>query len=68
MTGKRLLIVAHAPSPNTERLRDALIAGARSPEIEGVEVTALGPFATTPAVRPGARPDSAAAILACQKC
>ncbi len=49
MTGKRLLIVAHAPSPNTERLRDALIAGARSPEIEGVEVTALSPFATTPA-------------------
>ncbi len=49
MAGKRLLIVAHAPSPNTERLRDALIAGARSPEIEGVEVTALGPFATTPA-------------------
>ena len=49
MTGKRLLIVAHAPSPNTERLRDALIAGARSPNIEGVEVTALGPFATTPA-------------------
>jgi multimeric flavodoxin WrbA len=49
MTGKRLLIVAHAPSPNTERLRDALIAGARSPDIEGVEVTALNPFATTPA-------------------
>lgn len=45
---KRLLIVAHAPSPNTERLRDALVAGARSPEIENVEVTALGPFATTP--------------------
>lgn len=45
---KRLLIVAHAPSPNTERLRDAVIAGARSPEIEGVDVVALSPFATTP--------------------
>jgi multimeric flavodoxin WrbA len=48
VTGKRLLIVAHAPSPNTERLRDAVVAGARSPEIEGVEVVALGPFATRP--------------------
>lgn len=48
MNGKRLLIVAHAPSPNTERLRDALVAGARSPEIQGVEITALSPFATTP--------------------
>lgn len=44
---KRLLIVAHAPSPNTERLRDAVVAGARSPEIEGVEVEALRPFETT---------------------
>lgn len=26
---KRLLIVAHAPSPNTRRLRDAVLAGAR---------------------------------------
>jgi multimeric flavodoxin WrbA len=47
---KHLLIVAHAPSPNTERLRDALIAGARSTEIEDVDVTALSPFATTPDV------------------
>ncbi|MFO1126726.1 MAG: flavodoxin family protein [Methylocystis sp.] len=45
---KRLLIVAHAPSRNTERLRDAVVAGARAPEIEGVEVEALSPFATTP--------------------
>jgi hypothetical protein len=48
MTNKRLLIVAHAPSPNTERMRDAFVSGARSPELEGVEVTALSPFATTP--------------------
>jgi multimeric flavodoxin WrbA len=45
---KRLLIVAHAPSPNTERLLDALVAGARSPEIESVETTALSAFATSP--------------------
>lgn len=48
MTGKRLLIVAHAPSPNTMRLQDAVVAGARSPEIEGIEVLALSPFAATP--------------------
>lgn len=46
--GKRLLIVAHAPSANTERLRDAAVAGARSPEIEGVAVRVLSPFATHP--------------------
>lgn len=33
MAGKRLLIVAHAPSPNTLLLREALVAGANSPEI-----------------------------------
>jgi hypothetical protein len=43
---KRLLIVAHAPSPNTARLRDAALAGAQSPEIDDVEAVALSPFAT----------------------
>ncbi|MEQ8355154.1 MAG: flavodoxin family protein [Kiloniellaceae bacterium] len=45
---KRLLIVAHVPSENTTRLRDAVVAGARSPEIDGVEVRALTPFEAGP--------------------
>ena len=49
MTAKRLLIVAHSPSPNTARLRDAVRAGAASPEIENIEVLAKTPFETEPA-------------------
>ena len=45
---KRLLIVAHAPSPNTLRLRDAVAEGARNPDIEGVDVEVLSPFDTGP--------------------
>jgi len=48
MTAKRLLIVAHVPSPNTLRLREAAVEGARSPDIEGVEVTASSPFDVGP--------------------
>jgi multimeric flavodoxin WrbA len=48
MAGKKLLIVSHAPSPNTERLLDAVLAGARSEEIENVEATALSPFDAGP--------------------
>lgn len=48
MTGKRLLIVAHVPSPNTTRLRDAALEGARAPEIAGVETRALTPFEAGP--------------------
>ncbi len=48
MTDKRLLIVAHAPSPNTLRLRDAVVAGARHPDIAGIEVVAQSPFDTQP--------------------
>ena len=48
MAGKTLLIVAHAPSPNTVRLRDAVVAGARSPEIGSVAVRVLNPFEAQP--------------------
>lgn len=45
---KRLLVVAHVPSQNTARLRDAVVEGARSPEIAGVETHALTPFEAGP--------------------
>lgn len=48
MTQRRLLIVAHAPSPNTEAMRDAVATGARSPDVDGVEVVVLSPFAARP--------------------
>jgi len=48
MTGRRLLIVAHAPSPNTVRLRDAVLQGARSDGSQSIDVEALSPFDTQP--------------------
>ncbi len=48
MTGKRLLIVAHAPSPRTARLRDVVVEGATSDDIENVEVVALAPLDAGP--------------------
>lgn len=42
-----LLIVAHAPSPNTQRLRDALLEGANDPEA-AIDVRCLTPFETQP--------------------
>ncbi len=47
MLVKRLLVVAHAPSPNTAALRDAVVRGAGG--IEGVDTVALSPFETGPA-------------------
>ena len=44
MPGRRLLIVAHAHSPNTRLLSDAVVAGARSPEIGDVEVRVTAPL------------------------
>lgn len=46
---KNLLIVAHAPSDNTRKLRDAVARGAAHPDISGVTTTILSPFDATPA-------------------
>jgi multimeric flavodoxin WrbA len=48
MTSKRLLVVAHAPSPNTEKLADAVLRGARHPDISSVEVVYKPPLDTVP--------------------
>ncbi|NKI35582.1 flavodoxin family protein [Wenzhouxiangella sp. XN79A] len=44
----QLLVMAHAPSPNLERLRDAALDGARDPSIEGVDVVAKAPLDAGP--------------------
>lgn len=45
---KKLLIVAHAPSPNTLKLREAVERGANNPDIEAVDVTVLAPLEAGP--------------------
>jgi multimeric flavodoxin WrbA len=45
---KTLLIIAHAPSGNTARLRDAVAAGASVPDIDDVTVRVLSPFDAGP--------------------
>lgn len=48
MARKYLLIVANTPSENTQILRDAVVRGAKSPNIEDVEVRALDPLNAGP--------------------
>ena len=48
MNDKTLLIVAHTPSPNTLALRDAVVRGAKHPDIESVALRALTPFEAQP--------------------
>ena len=45
---KRLLIVANTPSENTQRIVDAVLAGANHPDIAGVEATFIEPLQATP--------------------
>lgn len=45
---KKLLIVSHAPSPNTLILREAVAQGAGHEDIENVEVTVLAPLDAGP--------------------
>ncbi|MET4025096.1 hypothetical protein ABIE59_000607 [Marinobacter sp. MBR-99] len=45
---KQLLIVAHAPSPNTLKLRKAIETGARHPDIESVDVVVKAPLDAGP--------------------
>ncbi len=48
MPAKKLLIVAHAPSDNTRRMMDALLCGARHPDIENVVTQLIAPLQATP--------------------
>ncbi|MEE3169568.1 MAG: flavodoxin family protein [Pseudomonadota bacterium] len=45
---KKLLVVAHAPSPNTLKLRQSVVDGARHEDIEKVEVRVLAPLEAGP--------------------
>ena len=45
---KHLLIVAHNPSPNTQKLVDASILGANHSDIKGVETKYIAPLQATP--------------------
>ena len=45
---KNLLIVAHNPSPNTQKLVDATLRGARHEDISGVETRHIPPLQANP--------------------
>src|SRR5699024_3501049 len=45
---KQLLIVAHAPSPNTRHLVDAALTGAQHPDIENIKANWIPPLDATP--------------------
>ena len=46
MANKNLLIVVHAPSPNTKKLLNAIVRGAADTETTGLEINHRTPFQT----------------------
>lgn len=47
LMNKRLLLVAHAPSPNTKALLEAIVRGANHPDIDAVTVRSIAPLDAT---------------------
>ena len=45
---KTLLIIAHAPSDNLQRMLDAILRGARHKDIENVDVHSINPLQAGP--------------------
>lgn len=45
---KHLLVVAHTPSPNTRKLLQAVLRGARHPDVENVEARHVSPLQAGP--------------------
>jgi multimeric flavodoxin WrbA len=45
---KKLLIVHHTPSPHTQEMFEAVLAGATAPELEGVEVIRRAALVVSP--------------------
>ena len=43
---KQLIVIAHAPSANTQRMLDAIIKGANHPDIENVDIRYIAPLDT----------------------
>jgi len=46
MTSKTLLIIAHIPSPNTLKLKNAVLAGANLYTLPNTQIKFLSPFDT----------------------
>ena len=45
---RRIVVIAHAPSPNTARLRDAVLRGIAHPDIEQIEGRWIAPLEAGP--------------------
>lgn len=47
LANKQLLLIAHAPSPNTKKLAEAVLRGARHPDVDAVDVRHVPPLEAT---------------------